>query len=218
MPLWLKFGSRGQVWSVCGSLVYVCKTRAVQSREIHSMVRRGWQQLDVPTGWVQIPRGPLSHSGEVASGNEERSGDTKHWRRSLAAKFSTRRSSQTFWESTVLNPDRGLGCSASLGVPAVEARVGRFGESQDSTEAQILRDALRTGTTFSTGAAYQRTDEGHRRVHREVNKQAPSVWCRNAARRSNCWRMPQPGWPGCASWRQVHQCVIQQHWTCKSPS
>ena len=71
---------------------------------------------------------PLSQSGEVA--NEERSGDTKQWRRSLAAKFSTRRSSQTFREST-FESRRGFGCSASSGVPP-RSGVGPW-------ESQILR-------------------------------------------------------------------------------
>ena len=45
---------KGQVWSFY-FLVCVCKTRAVRVlREAHPMVRRGWQQVDVETGWVQI--------------------------------------------------------------------------------------------------------------------------------------------------------------------
>ena len=81
---------------------------------------------------------PSSQSGEVASGNEDRSGDNGggRWRRSSQQGGVPKPSG-----NRRLNPDEALN-AARARVSHLEAALGVLGES-DSTEAQILRDALK---------------------------------------------------------------------------
>ena len=164
------------------------------------MVRQGWQQLDVPTGWVQIFRGPRP-SGDVASGNRERSGDNKE-------EF------QNFPGIAVGTPTRHWK-QHKRGCPAQKQRW-------ESWESQILRRLKICGMLLNRHDVQHSSLSAHRSRTQKSSSRGQQTgskcWRRNAARRSNYWRIPQPVWPGCASWRQVHQCVIQQHWTCKSSS
>ena len=56
-----------------------------------------------------------------------------------------------------------------------------------SSVGSLLRVRIRGGSNF---AGYSETG---------TQQTGSTFWRRNAARRSNCWRMPQPVWQGCAS-------------------
>ena len=104
------------------------------------MVQRGWQQLDVPTGRVQILRGPRPRAEKwpvvTGKGQETPSTGGGRWRRDSQ-------------QGGVPKPSGNRRLNSHEALEAARARVFRFevalgvlGES-DSAEAQILRDALK---------------------------------------------------------------------------
>ena len=100
----------------------------------------------------------------VALVPKRRSGQRQQW------KFTTRRSHQTFRESS-FEPQRGIGSAG------VSWSVGSFG-----------RVRFRGGSLNFCGM-----------FQKQARRSAQPSGHRNAARRSNCWRMPQSVWPGCGT-------------------
>ena len=103
------------------------------------MVQRGWQQLDVPTGWVQILRGPRPKAEKwpAASANVQGSPNSGggRWRRVPQSGGVPQPA-----DSRRLNPDEAL-AAARARVSRLEAALEVLGEL-DSTEARTLREAL----------------------------------------------------------------------------
>ena len=104
------------------------------------MVRRGWQQLNVPTGWVQILRGPRPKAEKwpaasaIVPGPPNSGGG--RWRRVPQSGGDPQTAG-----SRRLNPDEAL-AAARARVSRLETALEVLGES-DSTEVRTLREVLK---------------------------------------------------------------------------
>ena len=158
---------------------------------------------------------PSSQGGEVASSISECSSVTEVRRRAVGTSSTIRRCSPTCQQSSS-EPRRGIGSCTSAGVSS-RGSVGSVGRVRFHRSPNIA-GGFEPGSAFSAGTANQRTDQGHRRVHREVNKQAPSFGEETQRGGAIVGECRSPFGQAARVGRQAHhQHPTQPIWTSKSP-
>ena len=123
------------------------------------MVRRGWQQLDVPTGWVQILRGPQPKAEKWPAASAEVQGSPSRRvpkRQSGSPQLS--RGQPVYTQPPlrqVSKPPEKVAADAVGEIERLQAAIAALG---DSTLVKPLQEALRVAQTRASVPIHERVD------------------------------------------------------------